>query len=327
VQRDAELDRPAGVRVFGATADEAAVVAGKHRDVGTEPLGHGASRAGGDRVSGLLADAEHDPGAGRTDGLEVVLVPRHRDGPLGEQHVVAVAVVLGGHPEHRRVGGRLGEVGVGELARPHRQRDELGHAGAEAAVLVGLPDTAEGAVGLLGVVRERPGRGRFVGDEGGDVAGVQRDPRQPGNGTAARAEHVDATLPEVGGERVQVGRLVLRGLVVATVAAHRAATQAARVVGDDGAVRELSGQIGEAVGLHRLADHEQQGPSVGGRDGSVHVVHEVDVGQVQGLGGGRGHRGLLGRGHAHATDGRPRLRHRPARRVIGQTIDRSRPSQ
>ena len=188
--------------------------------------------------------------------------------------------------------GGLGEVRVGELARPHGQADERRHAGAHTLGLVGLPHPTERAVRRLGVVRQGPGRRWLVGDEGRHVVGVQRHPGEPRHRTTAAAEHVDRAATEVLDQGVQVGGLVLGPLVEAIVTSHAAATEAARVVGHHRAVGELGRQVGEAVGLHRLADHQQQRAAVGSRDRSAHVVGEVDVGQLEGL-GLRGHGGLL----------------------------------
>ena len=103
-KRDPELDRLAGVRVLRAAAHETAVVAGEDHRLRPEPLGHGLSGAGRDRVARLLAHAEHDAGGCGLDGVEVVLVGGHRHRPLRQQRVVAPAVVLGRHPEHGRSG-------------------------------------------------------------------------------------------------------------------------------------------------------------------------------------------------------------------------------
>ena len=62
---------------------------------------------------GLRAGGDDDPGRRRAQRVEVRLVVGARDDVLAEQRVGPVAVVLGRHPEHRRIGtGWCGELGV-----------------------------------------------------------------------------------------------------------------------------------------------------------------------------------------------------------------------
>ena len=68
------------------------------------------------------------------------------------------------------------------------------------------------------------------------------------------------------------------GVVVDPAVLAGAAAEAARVVGDDGAVGEVRRQRAEAAGVHRLADHEQRRASVGGGQRAVDVVGDVDLG-------------------------------------------------
>ena len=57
-----------------------------------------------------------------------------------------------------------------------------------------------------------------------------------------------------------------------------AAAEAARVIGDHGAVGEVRRQRVEAAGGHGLADHEQRRASVGGGQRAVDVIGDVGVG-------------------------------------------------
>src|SRR5690606_35367679 len=81
-------------------------------------------------------------------------------------------------------------------------------------------------------------------------------------------------------ERVQIGGLGLWAVVVSAVLAD-AAAQAARVVGDHGAVGEVGRKRAEALCRHGLTDHEQRGAPVSGRQRATDVVDEVDLGCLE----------------------------------------------
>ncbi len=82
---------------------------------------------------------------------------------------------------------------------------------------------------------------------------------------------------------MQVAGLDLGDARVEAVVAD-AAPEPAGVVGDDGAVGQVGGQRPEPGGVHRLADHEQRGAPVGGRERPRDVVDEVDLGEREGAG-------------------------------------------
>src|SRR5439155_11024567 len=57
-----------------------------------------------------------------------------------------------------------------------------------------------------------------------------------------------------------------------------AAAEAARVIGDHGAVGEVRRQRTEAAGVHGLGDHEQRWTSVGGGQRAADVIDDVGFG-------------------------------------------------
>ena len=179
---------------------------------GAESLGDGLRAAVRHLAVRLRAGGEHDPGRGRAQRVEVGLVVGARHDVLEEQRVGPVAVVLGGQPEHRRVGGGLG----GEL-RGHRPlvahgQDELRHAGAEAAALVGVGDRLGDRQRALAIGQDR-GERRLVRDERPDLLRVGRHEGERVHRAAAAREQVDRAAAELVDDPVQVvGVLLGRGL-------------------------------------------------------------------------------------------------------------------
>ena len=101
-----EGDGSAGLTVF--VTEEPAMAAREGDDGGAEPLGDRLGAAMGHLALRLDARAEHDPGRRRAERREVRLVVRAGRDVLEQQWVGPGAVVLGRHPEHRRIGRRLG---------------------------------------------------------------------------------------------------------------------------------------------------------------------------------------------------------------------------
>jgi hypothetical protein len=87
--------------------------------------------------------------------------------------------------------------------------------------------------------------------------------RERGHRAPTAREHLDRASGERLDDRVHVVRLDRRRIVDPTVSAD-AAAEAARVIGDHGAVGEVRRQCAEAAGVHRLTDHDQRWASVGG---------------------------------------------------------------
>src|SRR5262249_12827592 len=119
-----------GIRLAGLTvfaAEEATVVAreGDRRD--PEPFGHGRARTAGQLLAGLGADADHDTGRRRAQGIEVVPVRIARNDVVAQQRVVPGPVVLGRQPEHGEVRAGLIGIVVSERALVADDRDELRH--------------------------------------------------------------------------------------------------------------------------------------------------------------------------------------------------------
>ena len=71
------------------------------------------------------------------------------------------------------------------------------------------------------------------------------------------------------------------GRVVGPAVVARAAAEAARVVGDDGAVREMRRQRAEAARVHRLADHQQRRAAVRGGQRAADVVDDLGAGCLE----------------------------------------------
>ena len=151
----------AGLAVLAT--EEAAVVAREDHGGRAEALGDGDRAAGRHRAPGLDAGGHHDPGRGRPQRLEVGLEVRARDDVLAQEGVVAVAVVLGGHPEHRRIRRRLTGVVRAERTLVADGGDELRHAGTEPAALVRVMDR-------LGEPPSAPSRSGRIDASGGSCA-------------------------------------------------------------------------------------------------------------------------------------------------------------
>ena len=93
-------------------------------------------------------------------------------------------------------------------------------------------------------------------DERPDLLRVLRHEGERVHRATAAGEEVDRTHAELGDDPMQVvGVLLGRGL--AGRIGLRAALDAARVVGHDGAIGEVAGQRAEPAGAHRRSDQEQ----------------------------------------------------------------------
>ena len=267
---------------MGRVADgEAAVVTREDERLGAERLGEGARGAGGDRLPRLLPHGEDQTVPRGAQRLEVRLVGGHGRARPGQQRVLPRAVVLVGQAELGGIGQGPGEELLGELALPHAHGEEGGEPRAPAALLIGA---ADGVVRALGELRvgQHAHDGRLMGDDPADVLGMRREQGERGDGAAAAGEHLHRRA-EIGDQDVEVLRLQGRVVQGAAVAAG-APAESARVVRDDGAVRELGDQVGEAVGGHGLADDQQHLSPVGRGQRAVHVVDDLGVGQGQGAG-------------------------------------------
>src|SRR3954470_9090134 len=118
-----DLAQPAreGLRLAGVAelaAEKATVVAREHGRLLAEQLGGGRRRASSEDALGLLAHGNDDPRRRRGQRGDVGAIAADRPRAIGEQRVVARAVVLGRHPEGSRIRPGLREVLVGELAPP-----------------------------------------------------------------------------------------------------------------------------------------------------------------------------------------------------------------
>ena len=99
-------------------------------------------------------------------------------------------------------------------------------------------NAGEGALGRRGVGQHRDER-RLVSHQRGHVVGVGGHEGERGHRTAAAGEHLDRADPE----RLDYGVHVLRldrGRMVDPAVFAGAAAEAARVIGDHGAVREAA---------------------------------------------------------------------------------------
>src|SRR5436305_804830 len=81
------------------------------------------------------------------DRVEGGAIAGDRPGPVGEQRVIAGAVVFGRHSERGGIRRGLGEVFVGEFASPRRHCDEGRHAGTPPLGLVRVAHAGAGALG------------------------------------------------------------------------------------------------------------------------------------------------------------------------------------
>jgi hypothetical protein len=159
---------------------------------------------------------------------------------------------------------------------PRCHGDEGCHASTRPAGLVRVPNAGEGALGGCGVGENRDER-RLVRHQGGHVAGAGRHERERVHRPATAREHLDRADTERLNDGVYVVRLD-RGRMIDPVVFAAAAAEAARVIGDHGAVGEVRSQRTEAAGVHRLADHEQRWASVSGGQRAVDVVDDIDLG-------------------------------------------------
>jgi hypothetical protein len=136
------------------------------------------------------------------------------------------------------------------------------------------------------------------------------DERERGDRAAAAREDLDRAGAERLDQRVQILRLDRRRVVDPPVLA-RAAPEAARVIGDHGAVGEVRRQRGEARGVHGLTDHQQRRASVGGGQRAADVVGDLGVGVIEDV---RGRHGRSDRSRGRELTGSrwwaPILRHR-----------------
>ena len=226
------------------------------------------------------------PGGRRLQGLEVGAVARDRVAGAGQQRVVTPTVVLGGQAELRRVGWRLGEVGVGELARPRGQGDEGRHAGAEPLLVVRRLHGSLGGEGAVGVREAASSSGGSWATRVATSSGCAATRASALTAPPLLANRSTGPVAQLGDEGVQVGGVHLGRALVGGVLAH-AAPDAARVVRDDRAVGEVRGQGVEAARVHRVARHEQGAVAGIRRRGRAHLEHEVDVGRLEGPGLGR----------------------------------------
>src|SRR5215218_2096634 len=116
-----------GVRVPALAilaTEETAVTAREDHRLRAEPLGHRVRATARHLTFRLGAGAEDDPRRGDPKSAEVGLVVGAGDDVLAEHHIGPGAVVLGGHPERRRIRrGMLADV-VGELPAVTHDRDE-----------------------------------------------------------------------------------------------------------------------------------------------------------------------------------------------------------
>jgi hypothetical protein len=138
-----------------------------------------------------------------------------------------------------------------------------------------------GGEGVLGVGQHGEHR-RLVAHGHGDVVGVGRHPGERVDRTAAAREHLDGAAAELGDEGVEVVGVGARDVGRQAVGAG-GTTQAAGVVGDDGAVGEQPREGGETLRGHRLAD-QQQGRPVGAAVALADVVGDDRVVAVEVVG-------------------------------------------
>ena len=255
------------------------MVAWEHGRLLTEQLGGGHRRAPGEGAQRLLAHGDDDARGRRAQRVDVGAIAADRPGPVGEQRVVAGAVILGRHPEEGGIRRGLREVLVGELASPRRHGDEGRHAGTRPLGLVRVANAGAGALGRRGVGEHRDER-RLVRHQGAHVVGMGRHERERGHRAPTAREHLDRAGAERLDDGVHVVRLD-RGRMVDPAVLADAAAEAARVIPDHGAVGEVRRQRGEATGVHGLTDHEQRWASVGGGQRPVDVIGDVGLGGLK----------------------------------------------
>ena len=107
-------------------------------------------------------------------------------------------------------------------------------------------------------------------------SGIGGHERECGHRATAAREHLDRAGVERLDDGVYVDCLDRGRMIDATVFAG-AAAEAARVIGDHGAVGEVRRQRAEAAGGHGLTDHEQWWASVRGGQRAVDVIGDVGL--------------------------------------------------
>ena len=217
-------------------------------------------------------------------------------------------------PEHRRVGVGLVEVAVGGGALGHDEADEPGH-GRPRPAPAGRSPRGRGwpRARRRGRAGMPPAAAR--GRRGCDQLGVGGHEGQPVDGAAARGEQVHGATAEGLDDAPDVVGMVARTRLGGAVAL-RAASDPARVVGDDRPVGEEPGQRREPLGRHRAPDdHEHRTVRCGGGQVAVHVVGD-------GRRPGRRGAGLVARGQAWSSY---RVRPRSVPQLIGSGAWRTPP--
>ena len=116
-----------GVAVLAVLATEETGMVARERGASSPSCAATAARCAPQLLAGLGSPGDDDAGATGPDRLDIGDLAHAGPVVLAQQRVRAVTVVLGGHPEVRRVRRRLVEVVGGELAVVHHERDELRH--------------------------------------------------------------------------------------------------------------------------------------------------------------------------------------------------------
>jgi hypothetical protein len=129
------------------------------------------------------------------------------------------------------------------------QRDEFRHPGAKPGTHVRLMDVARGREGRL-AIRQDPQEWRLVRHQRPDMLRVPCHQRQRVHRPAAGGEQVDRAGIERLDEPMQVVRMLLGRRWAGRICLF-APLHATGVVGDDGAVRKVTGERAESRGTHR----------------------------------------------------------------------------
>src|SRR5579884_3203433 len=117
-----ECFRLAGVGRIAA--HEAPMMAGENDRLLTQTFGRGCGRAPGEGLGRLFTHGYHDVGRSRLQGREIGAEHDDGYGLVGEQWIVASAVVLRRQSELGRIRQRLREVLLRKLSLPRRHGDE-----------------------------------------------------------------------------------------------------------------------------------------------------------------------------------------------------------
>ena len=118
----------------------------------------------------------------------------------------------------------------------------------------------------------RDQRGHVAGVGGHQGEGVHRSTAGGEQLHRPGTERVDDAVDVLG---------VLPGRALGAAVSPGAATQAAGVVGDDGAVGEVRRECAEAAGVHGMTDqHQRRKPSRRGK-GTANVVDESSLGRLE----------------------------------------------